>query len=180
MNKFYHAENARRTFGVTVKKDAASGQIIRSPGIFFEGYDIIAGSLFGVYKTDDASEIAILDALVKDRKSAVTEISEAEYTSTLQKKTLALQSSEPSNRASAPAQPLKGPGAVVVEEPSAPAVKEKAIETTEDALKVGDAEQHAATPVVDLRAEGLPTEVEAPVNPPVPKSKISRVKKFFS
>lgn len=152
MIKYYRAENA--------------GRIIA--GIVFTIYDIVAGSAVGVYATEDKSQIEALDNLTKDPKSAVTEISQADYDSAIEKKKLT-HVSEAWNYLSPP-QPqapthLKGRGVVVVsdepaEEVEAPVEIKEHVESVDDALKVGQVSPPAPEQV---------EPVSEPVVPPAPQ-----------
>ncbi len=65
--KFYHAENSNRT--ITSEKIAFN----------FEPVQLFAGTWRGVYEAKTEDEIKALDALVSDKRSAVTVLSEDEY-----------------------------------------------------------------------------------------------------
>jgi hypothetical protein len=121
---FYHAQNA--------------GRIIA--GVTFQIYDITGGSAFGVLKTEDPKLIIDLDSLSNDPRSAVTSISEAEYELCIKKKAPSFGSSNPSKPTS-PGAPIKGQGAVVVENadrPEPPVEITGQVETVDEALKVGE------------------------------------------
>lgn len=72
--KFYHAENCNRRFRVAGKE------------FIFPAYDLVAGCWMGTYATADAEEQAALDILVRDKTTAVTEISQERYESHAKKK----------------------------------------------------------------------------------------------
>lgn len=137
--KYYHAQNAGRTLA----------------GINFDIYAIVGGSAFGVYATDNAAQIKALDALVADKRSAVTSITVDEYESAVKKKPSSLTSFPPSTPPPVPPSagtPLKGAtGAVVVEAGSAPVEPEKieteaVVDKPEDAVRTGPVGDKAAKP----------------------------------
>ena len=107
--KYYHAENAGRPIA----------------GVYFNGYAVSAGTLLGVYATDNAMEINALDAAASSPPSGVTAISASEYDSSLKKKQPGLVSSTASKPPLPPPLPIKGTGAAVV-------VSEPAIELNSD------------------------------------------------
>ena len=124
--RYFFAQNAGRLIGGTLE---------------FNIYDVIGGSAVGVYETEDPAELELLDKLIADPSSAVSEISQAEYEGELKKKRPGFRPYIPSNPSPKPsASPMKGHGAVVVVE-QPPEAKEEVVEikgqaTIEDALKV--------------------------------------------
>lgn len=114
-------------------------------GIQFEKFEIVGGTSFGVYKTEDAAEIAKLEALIG--KSSVQSIDEAEYDRCLKKKP---RSFDGSKLLSTPSEltetyrghAIKGNGALVVDQNEPPEHVESKIEvkqqvsSVEDALKI--------------------------------------------
>lgn len=140
--KCYHAENAGR------------GPI---GGVRFEVYEIVAGSAFGVYASEDPAVIEQLDALAKNPKTAVTLIATSEYDVCIKKKASrpgsdsypALRQPLPQQAATIKGQPAS-PVAVIeptgkpVAEEETPVTIDKTVETVEDALQV---EQVAPAPM---------------------------------
>jgi hypothetical protein len=112
--KYFHAENSNRK--ITVDKLEFT----------FEPYEVFGGSWMGVYKAEREDESAALSSLTADPKTAVTEISAAEYDKLRKKKAVTsygLKSLEQASNApkaapapvAAPAESTKAP------EPPAPA-----------------------------------------------------------
>src|SRR5437899_4111324 len=101
--KFFHAENANRSI----------------QGIIFEPYEIFAGTVLGIYSTEDAKELEILSKLVADKSSGVTEINADEFAAFQKKKARSLSDFVPSSPplSKPPAVTMKGEGATVVESP---------------------------------------------------------------
>lgn len=106
MTKFYHTENANRR--------------IKSQGIEFqfEMYDNFGGAWRGLYATEVESEIVALDALTRDPRSAVKEITQAEYEIKAKKKWITKHSNSSAPWQVPQAAIHQGPAAVVVENPS--------------------------------------------------------------
>lgn len=155
--KYYHAENANRIIA----------------GLIFNTYDTIAGSHFAVHATEDEAEIKALDDLVKDKKSAVTEISEAEYVKCTQKKTTAtVDNSKHYRQLSALRNEnasLKGTGAAVVSnEPveEAPVAVAGPVESVDAALQVGDVNPAESPETVSESAAPEPPSPQAEAEPP--------------
>ncbi len=143
--KFYHAQNAGR--GII-------------GGARFQITEVIAGSAWGVYATEDPKEIEALDALVAIPTSAVTAIGEAEFEADVKKKpptNIFLNSSAFATPQPPKSNSLKGPGVVMVVEGnpdvgSEPVTEIKStIETVDEALSTGKVE--VAVPI-----EGPPPE----------------------
>ena len=142
--KFYFAQNAAHPIH----------------GIQFEKYDIIGGTVCGVYKTESEFEIERLDSLIG--KSSVIEISEADYESSLKKKRRdfadSSQLSQPLEQSQSPGVAIKGRGAVVVENSdpfSEPvSVPVTSVETAGDALVVASitAEIPVTIPAVEIKS----------------------------
>jgi hypothetical protein len=138
--KFYHALNCHRRI-------AAGGLLFT-----FEAYGQIGGSWCGVLATENAAEQAALDGLVKDPASAVSELTEGEYSS---KKGVAIRRERdlrslnplplPAAPSLTPAQArIANKAAVLVEkasehpvEPPAPKPEREAVESVADALSLG-------------------------------------------
>lgn len=137
-------------------------------GIMFNRYDVIASVLYGIYATDNPKEIEAI--LAEPKKRGVSEISESEYSSILQKKIPGSSNSaafrphpvitqpKESPLPAPPAQtlsPIKGNGAVVDPNPTPPVVEAEAlpasapVATVQDALPVGEV---AASPTNPPRA----------------------------
>lgn len=116
--KFYHAENAGREIA----------------GERFEVFDVFGGTAHGVFQTDNPKQQTALDAVVLNPKSAVTEITAAEYQNYLKKKAQDL-SSFPVSTQSIRSANLKSPAGVVVEggQP-ADLTEQKVLDTVENAL----------------------------------------------
>lgn len=131
--KYYHAQNASRVIA----------------GIVFQIYEIFGGSPFGVYQTQDGDLIKKLDAVVADKKSAVTLITADEYEALLKKKPSRLENFKPSTillPEPAKSAVIKGEGAVVVDKPVEPTVEVKTVlDKPEDAVVV----QQVVEPVKD-------------------------------
>lgn len=144
MTKFYHAENANR------------GLI---GGARFTIYAMGAGTSWGVYATDSEAEQGAIDGLVG--QSGITSIDENEYELCLKKKPrqqdgISTPSSQPPLNG---ALSLKGSGAAVVggqgDEPES-LIIESRVQSVDEALEVGEAEQEALTPLAapNKRAKG--------------------------
>lgn len=131
------------------------------PGVQFETWDIIAGTAFGVYRTENPATIAALEAA---KATSIKEITQAEYEDCLKKKHPRfkdLTQSDPHPVTSLPGVALKGPGAVVVQnsEPVEPEVVMPAstVATTEEALVVAPTAPAApAAPVAPAPAPAEP------------------------
>ena len=74
MRKFYHTLNS-------TKPAKSNGLLIQ-----FVGYRSPGGNWLGVFETEDPKEQAALDKLVKDPRSGITSMTEAEYDAALKKK----------------------------------------------------------------------------------------------
>jgi hypothetical protein len=132
-------------------------------GLKFEVCEIVGGTAFGVFATEDSRTIDSLTSLIK--KTSIRSITEAEYLDYLKKKPRALIDSKQSNPplpTRLPGVAIKGPGAVVVvPEPREAEVRlpVASVENVDDALVV------------------KPVEVVKPVPPaPVVEQKIRRAK----
>lgn len=103
MRKCYEADNANRA--------------IKSQGMTFpfQNYDLVAGSWRAVYVTEDAAEIAALDALASDPRNAISEITEPDFEAKSKKKLKPLLFSSDWNPQLAPQAAIRGKGAEVVE-----------------------------------------------------------------
>jgi len=129
-------------------------------GISFEKYDIVGGTVFGVFKTEVPSEIDKLDALIG--KSSVVEISVEDYEASLKKKRRdfadSSQLSQPLEQPQSPGVAIKGRGAVVVENPEPSmepvSVPITSVETAGDALVVASvtAEIPATVPAQEIKS----------------------------
>lgn len=126
-------------------------------GLQFEQYDIIGGTAFGVYQTDDARQIATLEALIG--KSSVISISKADYETCLSRRrreSKFIQSAPSSTMA--PEMAIKGDGAVVTQSPPENA-EEAAVEVgapvaVESALETGPVEPPPTPePVAQTKAQ---------------------------
>lgn len=124
MKTYFRCENANRLI----------------EGIKFEPIEHAMGTLRGVFQAESDSDIAkAIKKALKDPKSAVEEISEADYVAELKKKVPAFRDSQHSNTPYRP-EPvsLKGNGRAVVAPEGNPTVKvEKGLEKVEDAIKTG-------------------------------------------
>jgi len=126
------------------------------PGITFETWDIIGGTAFGVYRTDNPATIVLLDKAAPK----VKEITQAEYDDCVKKKHPRfknLTQSDPLPVTSLPGVAIQGPGAVVVQnsEPVEPEVvmPTATVASVEEALVVAPVAAAAATPVEDVKPE---------------------------
>jgi len=142
MNKFYHAENAGRPYA----------------GQRFDIYEQVAGTICGVFATDDPTVIAELDKLIG--QTPVRAIDEAEYQECAKKKRTGSEpwtplsvSMTPTEQRSAAA--IKGTGVVSVasktevdvpEGQEGPVEIKTQVETVEDALVLGDSRPEGSTP----------------------------------
>ena len=120
--KYYHAENANRSIH----------------GFVFEPYDIFAGTVLGVYATENESEIAALNKVTAEKTSGVTEITSEEYEQLRKKKARSLIGFAPSKPHLAAPVPLKGAGAAVVENPI-PVPIDETVKTGEPLASVEEA-----------------------------------------
>ncbi len=129
MTKYYEAQNAGR------------GPI---GGVFFQITEVVGGTAFGVYSTDDEGQQATLDALLSNPGNALTSIGQSEFDAAIKKKAPALESSPTWRNHLTPAQSvLKGRGAVIVDddppEPEAPVEIKTTVESVDEALALGEA-----------------------------------------
>lgn len=133
--KYYYAIDARRLIA----------------GVLFNIYDLVAGTAVGVYATDKPEEIEALDKLAAVPDSSVRAIDKAEYDAAMEKKTLT-HAWQPSISWSPPSvpmsTPLKGQGAVVVDEPAddiePPVEIKQTVQSVQDALQVAQVQPTAA------------------------------------
>lgn len=151
--KFYFAENSNRKF------IAPKGR-----RIVFENIDQFAGTWRGVFATDNAEDIKVLDVLVNTERTGVKEITAEEYATWQQKKTPNSRDFQPlhselaQERTNVPAPAsslavLTGKGAKVVENPVS-----------------GEVPEVSGAPV-DVDAVLNPVEEVAPPAPEAPKHK---------
>lgn len=125
-NKFYHASSANRLVGGKIQ---------------FQVYDVGSGSgAVGVYATDNADEIALLDKLVAERRG-ISEIDQAEYSLCSKKKvpnsiaSLHSVAGEGATQANPEGTSLKGKGsAVVVAEAETPPAEDITLSNPLEAL----------------------------------------------
>lgn len=150
--KFYHAENSNRII------QGKSGRPFT-----FEPYNFLGGSWFGIYRTDKAPEISALDELVKDEKSAVTEISQEEYAKCAGKKHLLPESFRSSNNVSVTTD--QSAAALVVGAPVSSVLSpppSASVESVEDVLKVEAVASTGNTPVIEATPQVQPVELAKP------------------
>lgn len=118
MPKFFLAHNASREIA----------------GERFEITSIVGGSAVGIFAAYKDDVIAKLDAVAKDPRQAVFEITVAEYDDELKKKAPSLKNFRPSTQEPAPTN-LKDPVAVVVEgQPPVDDAEAAQLESLEGAL----------------------------------------------
>lgn len=145
MKQFYQAQNANRSIG----------------GVVFEPYEVFAGTILGVYATENPGEITTLDALAADKTSGVTKIDEATYDNLCKKKAPNLTEYGRSNHSALrqAETAIKGAGAVLVENPT----------PAEPEVTAGAPVESVDAAIVIEKAEPSPTVVEA--NKPKSKRK---------
>lgn len=103
----------------------------------FTPIDILAGQIYGLYRSDSDTITSALRKLAKDPKTGITETNEEHYSIQLGKKKIPLPPSSNLSAVTSKAPPLKGPGAEVVESGSkSPAERaaDKAEATADDLL----------------------------------------------
>ncbi len=118
--KYYEAQNAGRVIG----------------GEQFEVTEIFGGTAFGVFAATTEAQQATLSKIAADPKSAVTEITEAEYQNALKKKAPSL-SGFPTSTQSMPPVALKAAGVVVPGPVLVDRTELERLESVENALDVG-------------------------------------------
>lgn len=153
--KFYLATNANRQIA----------------GVRFESVDVFAGTLIGVFATDN---LQLQEALAKEASTGVEEITAEEYEQRLKKKPTTLgelNHSNPNTPQQTPQAAIKGDGkAAVVDGKELEASKpEPAIATMEDVLKLAGAP-------TDAPPEPQPAKVESQPEPQVEAPKIKKTK----
>lgn len=105
MRKFYHTDNASKSV-------EALGQ-----RFYFEPYDSFGGAWRGTYATEDETEQVVLETILADVRSGVTEITEPEFQAKAKKKAVT-PNSKPYEDWKPPQAPIKqSPVGLVVENP---------------------------------------------------------------
>lgn len=153
--KWYHAKNATRRIragGVTLE---------------FKPYALIGGCWFGALETNDPEKVAALDALVEDKLSGVTALTQVEYLDIIKKNPT---SEAPTSFQASPPRPKTGSetrvaesrkSAVVVENPGAdlapPATPPGEPVSADAALVVGEITPVSPVATPPTQAAGTPT-----------------------